>query len=72
MRYFAGLFYALAIAKHTSGLLDLAMTAGCVFAGTVLALFAVEAIVQRARGPEIGEPIIFTGSETGFKSKETP
>lgn len=44
----AALFYALAIAVHRAGFLDVVMTAGCVFVGTVFALFAVEHIVIKA------------------------
>lgn len=46
MRYAAGIFYAVAISHSQAGISAIG-TAVCIFLGTVTALFAVEAIVQK-------------------------
>lgn len=48
MKFLAATFYAIAIGAHTAGALDAVMTGGCVFVGTVFALFAVECVVKQA------------------------
>lgn len=50
MRYVAGLLYGLAAAHGADILLDGVGTFVCVAAGTVAALFAVQAIVRQELG----------------------
>lgn len=49
MRYVAAFLYALAIGTHTAGFVDVLMTAGCVFVGTVALVVAIEHVIIRAR-----------------------
>lgn len=48
MKFLAGGFYGLVAIAHTAGFLDAVMTGGCVFVGTVFALYAVEHAVRQA------------------------
>lgn len=46
MRYLTATLYGLAAASGHAGLQNIALVGGCVAVGTVLGIFAVEAIVQ--------------------------
>ena len=46
MRYLAGTLYGLAAASGHAGLQNIALIGGCVFVGTAVFAFAIEAIVQ--------------------------
>lgn len=60
MRYFAGLFYALAVAAHSGALLNTLMLGALVFLGVVATLFAVEGIVKDAVQPPSADISIYT------------